>query len=50
MSRLQIIDAKKMDKLLFKSGFRKVRQKGSHVFIDTLMGELRLSLIILVEI
>ncbi len=32
MSRLQIIDAKKMDKLLFKLGFRKVRQKGSHVF------------------
>jgi len=32
LSRLLIIDAKKMDKLLFKLGFRKVRQKGSHVF------------------
>lgn len=32
MSKLLIIDAKKMDKLLFKLVFRKVRQKGSHVF------------------
>ena len=32
MSRLQIIDARKMEKLLFKLGFEKVRQKGSHVF------------------
>ncbi|MBI5788440.1 MAG: type II toxin-antitoxin system HicA family toxin [Candidatus Schekmanbacteria bacterium] len=32
MSRLQIIDAKKMEKLLFLLGFVKVRQKGSHVF------------------
>ncbi|VVB89804.1 HicA toxin of bacterial toxin-antitoxin [uncultured archaeon] len=32
MSRLQIIDARKMEKLLIKLGFQRVRQKGSHVF------------------
>ena len=32
MSRLRIIDARKMEKLLFKLGFERVRQKGSHVF------------------
>ena len=32
MSRLRIIDARKMEKLLFKFGFERVRQKGSHVF------------------
>jgi len=32
LSRLQIIDAKRMEKLLFLLGFEKVRQKGSHVF------------------
>lgn len=32
MSRLQIIDARKIEKLLFKLGFERVRQKGSHVF------------------
>ena len=32
MSRLRIINAKKIEKLLFKLGFEKVRQKGSHVF------------------
>ncbi len=32
MSRLQIIDARKMEKLLFRLGFERVRQKGSHVF------------------
>ena len=32
MSRLQIIDARKMENLLFKLGFERVRQKGSHVF------------------
>ena len=32
MSRLRIIDARKMEKLLLKLGFQKVRQKGSHVF------------------
>ena len=32
MSKLQIIDARKMEKLLFKLGFERVRQKGSHVF------------------
>ncbi len=32
MTRLQIIDAKRMEKLLFLLGFKRVRQKGSHVF------------------
>jgi predicted RNA binding protein YcfA (HicA-like mRNA interferase family) len=32
LSGLRIIDARKMEKLLFKLGFEKVRQKGSHVF------------------
>ncbi|MDP3105945.1 MAG: type II toxin-antitoxin system HicA family toxin [Candidatus Methanoperedens sp.] len=32
MSRLRIIDARKMERLLFKLGFERVRQKGSHVF------------------
>ncbi|MFQ6083679.1 MAG: type II toxin-antitoxin system HicA family toxin [Candidatus Aminicenantia bacterium] len=32
MSKLQLIDAKRMEKLLFLLGFEKVRQKGSHVF------------------
>lgn len=32
MSRMRIIDAKKMEKLLFSIGFNKIRQKGSHVF------------------
>lgn len=32
MSRLRIIDARKMEKLLFKLGFERIRQKGSHVF------------------
>jgi len=32
LSRLRIIDARKMEKLLFKIGFERVRQKGSHVF------------------
>ena len=32
MKGLQIIDARKMEKLLFSMGFEKVRQKGSHVF------------------
>jgi predicted RNA binding protein YcfA (HicA-like mRNA interferase family) len=32
LSRLLIIDARKMEKLLLKLGFQKVRQKGSHVF------------------
>lgn len=31
MSKLQIIDAKRMEKLLFLLGFAKVRQKGSHI-------------------
>lgn len=32
MSRLRIIDAKKMEKLLLRLGFERIRQKGSHVF------------------
>ena len=32
MSRLPIVDAKTMEKLLFALGFVAVRQKGSHVF------------------
>ena len=32
MSRLIITNARKIEKLLFKLGFEKVRQKGSHVF------------------
>ena len=32
MTRLKIIDARKMEKLLLKLGFEKVRQKGSHAF------------------
>ncbi len=32
MSRLPITDAKTLEKLLFKFGFKVVRQKGSHVF------------------
>jgi len=31
MSKLKIINAKKMQKLLLSLGFEKVRQKGSHV-------------------
>ena len=32
MSKLPIVDAKTMEKLLLKLGFEMVRQKGSHVF------------------
>jgi len=32
VTKLQLSDAKKMEKLLFLLGFKKVRQKGSHVF------------------
>ena len=32
MTKLRIIDAKRMEKLLFLLGFERVRQKGSHVF------------------
>ena len=32
MSKLQIIDAQRMEKLLFHLGFQQVRQRGSHVF------------------
>lgn len=32
MSKLQLIDAKTMEKLLVVLGFERIRQKGSHVF------------------
>jgi predicted RNA binding protein YcfA (HicA-like mRNA interferase family) len=32
LSKLQIIDANTMERLLFLLGFERVRQKGSHVF------------------
>ncbi|KYK32687.1 MAG: type II toxin-antitoxin system HicA family toxin [Theionarchaea archaeon] len=32
MTKLKLINARKMEKLLLKFGFKKVRQKGSHVF------------------
>ena len=32
MSRLILISALKMEKLLFKLGFEKIRKKGSHAF------------------
>ena len=32
MSKLQIIDARKMEKVLLNLGFVKTRQKGSHAF------------------
>ncbi len=32
MSKLPLINAKEMEKLLFKIGFEKSRQKGSHAF------------------
>ena len=32
MSKLQLVDAKTLEKLLFLLDFKKIRQKGSHVF------------------
>ena len=32
MSRIKVVDAKTFEKLLFRLGFSKVRQKGSHAF------------------
>ncbi len=32
MSKLQIIDARKMERILVNQGFEKTRQKGSHAF------------------
>lgn len=32
MSRLRLVDAKTLEKLLLRLGFEKARQKGSHVF------------------
>ena len=32
MSKLPVIDARKLEKILFNLGFKRIRQKGSHVF------------------
>ena len=32
MSKLQLVSAREMEKLLFFLGFTRVRQKGSHIF------------------
>ena len=32
MTRLKVIDSTKLEKLLLKLGFKKIRQKGSHAF------------------
>jgi predicted RNA binding protein YcfA (HicA-like mRNA interferase family) len=32
VSKLKLVDARTMDKLLLRLGFQKVRQKGSHAF------------------
>jgi predicted RNA binding protein YcfA (HicA-like mRNA interferase family) len=32
MSRLPLIDFRRMEKLLLRLGFERIRQKGSHVF------------------
>ena len=32
MSKLQLVSAREMEKLLFSLGFTRVRQKGSHIF------------------
>ena len=32
MSKLKLVNAQTMEKLLLRSGFAKVRQKGSHAF------------------
>lgn len=32
MSRLPLVNARKMEKILYYLGFEKVRQKGSHAF------------------
>lgn len=41
MSRLPLVNAKALEKVLFKLGFYKVRQKGSHIFTDILMGDVQ---------
>jgi len=32
LTRLKVIDSTKLEKLLLKLGFKKIRQKGSHAF------------------
>ena len=38
MSRLKLLTAKEFEKILFKLGFEKQRQKGSHVFYKHIDG------------
>lgn len=38
MSKLPVIKAKELEKVLFNLGFQKIRQKGSHVFYRHLDG------------
>ena len=38
MTKLILINARKMEKFLLKLGFKKVRQKGSHAFYKHLDG------------
>jgi len=35
VSKLKLIDAKRMERLLLAQGFAKVRQKGSHTLLST---------------
>lgn len=35
MNKLRVIDAKRFEKLLFALDFKKARQKGSHIFLQT---------------
>lgn len=32
MTKVKLVNARKMEKILLKLGFKKVRQRGSHVF------------------
>lgn len=32
MTKIKLVNARKMEKLLLKLGFKKIRQRGSHVF------------------
>lgn len=34
MSKLPVLDAKELIKILSKIGFRKIRQEGSHIFFE----------------
>ena len=47
MTRVPVVDFRTLDRLLKKLGFTPVRQRGSHVSIDTPMAELQLFLTML---